>query len=307
MSYRALMFVASLGLAAPLAAQDAAVIDPGMTRAEVVERLGKPMNERKSGGHTYLYYRNGCERTCGMNDVVMLDDGKVSDAIFRAASRHYSGESSSPNGVQPARSEGGDAGVAAVRKAKRGGIVIARPADAEPATVTGVQVVPAEGVAPNAEAAVNAAPVRTSTAGGGARPAPSGPRPGGVVANTGNATTSGARPDAAAESGTGSSGVGTGGGGTAGGNAPQVTSPAGNAPQVGSPEPAASPSAPVSASGQRPIMPVPLPGAKVNPADSVRALTPNRPTPLPGAKINPADSIRAEAIRRQQADTTNKP
>jgi hypothetical protein len=54
-------------------------------------------------------------------------------------------------------------------------------------------------------------------------------------------------------------------------------------------------------------MPVPLPGAKINPADSVRALTPNRPTPLPGAKINPADSIRAEAIRRQQADTTNKP
>ena len=70
-----------------------------MTRAEVVERLGKPLNERKSGDHTYLYYRNGCEKTCGMNDVVMLDDGKVSDAIFRSSSRHYSGESSSPNGV----------------------------------------------------------------------------------------------------------------------------------------------------------------------------------------------------------------
>ena len=306
MSYRALMFMASLAIASPLAAQDAVVIDPGMTRAEVVERLGKPMNESKSGGHTYLYYRNGCEKTCGMNDVVMLDEGKVSDAIFRSSSRVYSGESSSPNGVQPARSEGGDAGVAVVRKAKRGGIVIARPADAEPATITGVQVVPADGAAPNVESTA-AAPARTNPASGTARPAPAGPRPGGVVANTAGAPTAGAPARAAVESGTGSSGVGTGGGGTAGGNAPQVTTPGGNAPQVGSPEPAASPSAPAGANGQRPIMPVPLPGAKINPADSVRALTPNRPTPLPGAKINPADSIRAEAIRRQQADTTNKP
>jgi hypothetical protein len=255
-----------------------------MSRAEVVERLGKPLNERKSGGHTYLYYRNGCEKTCGMNDVVMLDDDKVSDAIFRSSGRHYSGESSSPSGVQPARSEGGDAGVAAVRKAKRGGIVIARPADEPaPATVTGVQVVPAED-APNA--ASEAATARKTS---------------------GRKSAKATEAQAAPETGTGSSGIGTGGGGTAGGNAPQVTAPAGNAPQVGSPEPMASPSAPANATGQRPIMPVPLPGAKINPADSVRALTPNRPTPLPGAKINPADSIRAEAIRRQQADTTNKP
>jgi hypothetical protein len=286
MSYRALMFVASLAIAAPLAAQDAAVIDPGMTRAEVVERLGKPLNERKSGGHTYLYYRNGCEKTCGMNDVVMLDDGKVSDAIFRSSSRHYSGESSSPSGVHASRSEPGDAGVAAVRKAKRGGIVIARPADdAAPATVTGVQVVPADGGAPDATPA--AAPRKAA------------------VRNN-EASNPASRP-AAQETGTGSSGIGTGGSGTAGGNAPQVTTPGGNAPQIGSPQPMASPTAPANASGQRPIMPVPLPGAKINPADSVRALTPNRPTPMPGAKINPADSIRAEAIRRQQADTTNKP
>ena len=329
MSYRALMFVAAMAAAAPLAAQDAATIDPGMTRAEVVERLGKPINERKSGDHTYLYYRNGCEKTCGMNDLVILADGRVSDAIFRSSSRHYSGESSSPNGVQPSRSEGGDAGVAAVRKAKRGGIVIARPAESAPATVTGVQVVPAEGTSPNGEAqaaagapaatraATTPAATRTTTPAespraAAASPKSTGPRPGGVVAKSGNAAaggnaTTGARADAAAESGTGTSGVGTGGGGTAGGNAPQVTAPGGNSAQVGSPEPSASPSAPVGANGQRPIMPVPLPGAKINPADSVRALTPNRPTPLPGAKINPADSIRAEAIRRQQADTTNKP
>ena len=97
MSYRALMFVASLAIAAPLAAQDAAVIDPGMTRAEVVERLGKPMNERKSGGHTYLYYRNGCEKSCGMNDVVMLDDGPARHGPFP----DRPGYRRSPSGPRP--------------------------------------------------------------------------------------------------------------------------------------------------------------------------------------------------------------
>ena len=278
MSYRALMFIAAIVAAAPLAAQDAAVvIDPGMTRAEVVERLGKPLNERKSGEHTYLFYRNGCEKSCGMNDLVVLDDGKVSDAIFRSPGRRYSGSSSSPTGVKPAKSqatEGGDAGVAAVRRAKRGGIVIARPAEGKtPATVTGVQVVPAEGAAPNA---------------GTATPPDAGAAP-------------------ARESGTGTSGAGTGGGGGAGGNAPQVTSGGGNSPQVGSPEPQPVRQGPVRPNGQRAILPVPLPGAKINPADSVRALTPDRPTPLPGAKLNPADSIRAEQIRQQQADSTRKP
>jgi len=277
MSYRALMFVAAIVVAAPLAAQDAAVvIDPGMTRAEVVDRLGKPLNERKSGEHTYLFYRNGCEKTCGMNDLVVLDDGKVSDAIFRSPARRYSGTSSSPVSVKPGRSkstEGGDAGVAAVRRAKRGGIVIARPAkDSTPATVTGVQVVP------------GTAPVL------GTSPAPDA----NAVPNATRAPDAGA----AAPAATSSSG---------GGNAPQVTPTGGNSPQVGSPEPRPVRRGPVGANGQRAVLPVPLPGAKVNPADSVRALTPDRPTPLPCAKLNPADSIRAEQIRRQQADSTRKP
>lgn len=178
MSYRAMMLIVTLAAASPLIAQDGAVvIDPGMTRAEVVERLGKPLNERKTGAHTYLFYRNGCERTCGMNDLVLLDDGKVSDAIFRSAGRHYSGASSSPNGVKPARSEGGAAGVATVRRAKRGGIVIARPADGgATATVTGVEVMPAEGAAPN----------------GRPRPTPLSPEP--VAAPMPPAATSGQRP-----------------------------------------------------------------------------------------------------------------
>ena len=71
-------------------------IDPGMSRAQVVERLGSPGWERTINGFTYLLYENGCERTCGMSDLVTLQGDSVVDAIFRAASRRYSGESSSP-------------------------------------------------------------------------------------------------------------------------------------------------------------------------------------------------------------------
>lgn len=260
---------------APLIAQESErTIDPGMTREQVIERLGKPLNERKSGTATFLFYGNGCERTCGMNDLVVLDDGRVIDAIFRAPSRRYTGESSSPSGVSPQRTAPGAEGdpAATVRRAGRGGIIIATPAEGEEtgppaATVTGVEV-SAPGAPPQREPA---------------------PRPAGGTAGVplgGNA------PQITAP----------------GGNAPQVTAPGGNAPQpstLGGPGGGSAGAPP--AGSQRPIMPVPLPGAKVNPADSVRALTPNRPTPLPGAKLNPADSARAEAIRRQQAETTRRP
>ena len=267
----------------PLAAQDGErTIDPGMTREQVIERLGKPLNERRAGNATFLFYANGCERTCGMNDLVVLDDGRVIDAIFRAAGRRYTGESSSPVGVTPERTApgaGGDA-AGAVRRAGRGGIILASPAEGEEtgrpaATITGVEVTSPD------------APPRGEQA----------PRPAG---GTAGAPLGGNAPQIT----------------TPGGNAPQVTAPGGNAPQVSTPGGNAPQTSTVGGGGaaagqpagsQRPIMPVPLPGAKVNPADSVRALTPNRPTPLPGAKLNPADSARAEAIRRQQADTTRRP
>ena len=73
-----------------------AAIDPGMTQAQVVAKLGPPLSTRTSDGHTYLFYKNGCERTCGMNDLVVLDSGKVVDAVFRSPSRKYTGKSSSP-------------------------------------------------------------------------------------------------------------------------------------------------------------------------------------------------------------------
>ncbi len=54
-----------------------------MSRDQVVEKLGEPVSARTYDSHTYLMYKNGCEKTCGMNDLVILDSGKVVDAVFR--------------------------------------------------------------------------------------------------------------------------------------------------------------------------------------------------------------------------------
>lgn len=97
---RRCLLLLSLLAAAPLSAQ--AVIDPGMSRTLVLARLGKPAVERSSGDATYLFYRNGCERTCGMSDVVVLDKGVVVDAVFRSAKHRYSGTSSSPRAIPAA-------------------------------------------------------------------------------------------------------------------------------------------------------------------------------------------------------------
>jgi hypothetical protein len=80
-------------------AQTVPTIEPGMTQAQVVERLGQPMGVRTYGSFTYLFYRNGCEKRCGMNDLVVLDGDKVVDAVFRSSARKYSGESSSPRSI----------------------------------------------------------------------------------------------------------------------------------------------------------------------------------------------------------------
>ena len=74
----------------------AGTVDPGMTRAQVIERLGKPATVRNYQGSTYLMYSNNCGKTCGMQDIVILDHDVVVDAVFRSPNRHYSGTSSSP-------------------------------------------------------------------------------------------------------------------------------------------------------------------------------------------------------------------
>lgn len=84
----------------PLSAQ--VVIDPGMPKAQVVARLGAPAVERSMGDATFLFYKNECHRTCGMNDIVVLDKGVVVDAIFRSSKRRYSGTSSSPRTIPAA-------------------------------------------------------------------------------------------------------------------------------------------------------------------------------------------------------------
>lgn len=82
--------------AALLSAQGAGTISPGMSRAKVVAALGAPTTERTVSEFRYLFYQNSCGKACGMNDLVILRNDSVVDAIFRSPSRHYTGTSSSP-------------------------------------------------------------------------------------------------------------------------------------------------------------------------------------------------------------------
>ncbi|MGB7211477.1 MAG: hypothetical protein WBC97_02515 [Gemmatimonadales bacterium] len=87
---------------APAAATESvATIAPGMTVAEVEAAWGKAGVVRTDGAQTFLFYKNDCLKTCGTFDVVMLQDGKVIDAIVRASYHRYSGTSSSPAGRKP--------------------------------------------------------------------------------------------------------------------------------------------------------------------------------------------------------------
>ena len=86
-------------IAAPSAAQAPKSIDPGMSQAKVVERLGEPDATRSAGDFKYLFYRNGCIKQCGMDDVVILQKDSVVDAMFRSADRGYTGKSSSPRAI----------------------------------------------------------------------------------------------------------------------------------------------------------------------------------------------------------------
>jgi hypothetical protein len=94
-----LSFIPLLGLAAAAAGQAPKTVDPGMTQTQVVERIGQPDGTRSSGNFTYMFYKNGCVKTCGMDDIVILDSNSVVDAIFRSPERHYSGKSSSPHSI----------------------------------------------------------------------------------------------------------------------------------------------------------------------------------------------------------------
>lgn len=81
---------------------DTGTVSPGMSRDDVLAVWGAPVTERVMGAWTYLYYRNGCEASCGTFDVVFLENGQVVNAIVRGPGHTYSGVSTSPPG-QPGR------------------------------------------------------------------------------------------------------------------------------------------------------------------------------------------------------------
>lgn len=77
---------------------DTGTVLPGMTRDQVIALWGVPVAERTVGERAYLYFRNGCEASCGTFDVVFLENGVVVDAIVRGQGHTYAGTSSSPPG-----------------------------------------------------------------------------------------------------------------------------------------------------------------------------------------------------------------
>jgi hypothetical protein len=102
---RIFLTIAVLGLApaaAPALAQDTTnAVRPGMTEQDVRQRWGDPVAVRRANDWTYLFYENGMEHVHRYNDVVMLQNGQVVDAIIRMPGRIYLGQSSSPPGRVP--------------------------------------------------------------------------------------------------------------------------------------------------------------------------------------------------------------
>jgi len=92
----------------PYVSDDTGTVNPGMTEREIYELWAAPAAVRRVGEYTYLFFRNGCEYTCGTMDVVTLQKGHVVDAILRWDGHRYSGESSSPPGRVPIANPGGD-------------------------------------------------------------------------------------------------------------------------------------------------------------------------------------------------------
>jgi len=85
----------------PFNSADTGTIAPGMSQQEVVGLWGPAFAVRHAGAFTYLHYPNGCEYTCGTDDVVILQNDQVVDVIVRWHGHGYSGQSTSPPGQTP--------------------------------------------------------------------------------------------------------------------------------------------------------------------------------------------------------------
>jgi len=116
----------------PAAAQAKPIsLDPGMSKDQVIDRLGQPSEESHSGSFTYLMYDNACGQKCGMDDLVVLEHDVVTDAVFRSGTRTYTGRSSAPSALQAAApghfAPGPIRASTADDSAHRGGIVFMGP------------------------------------------------------------------------------------------------------------------------------------------------------------------------------------
>ena len=136
------------------------VVDPGMSKTQVIEHLGQPSSVKTADTTIYMFYPNGCLKTCGMNDVVILVHDKVVDAIFRDPSRKYTGESSSPTQITAAEA-------IKTGKEKKGGAMTIKPPPPPP-NAGKAEVMPAPKPVPAPPSPVPAAagspsPARDST------------------------------------------------------------------------------------------------------------------------------------------------
>jgi hypothetical protein len=87
----ALVVVLLAGTHRALVAQ--APVKPGMTSDQVIAAWGQPSSTRVRGTFTYLSYPSDCMPGCGTQDVVILQDGKVVDAVARSKNHVYDGAS----------------------------------------------------------------------------------------------------------------------------------------------------------------------------------------------------------------------
>jgi len=103
----------------PYESADTGTVNPGMSERDVYSLWGAPAAVRRAGEYTYLYFPNGCEKSCGTLDLVILQNGQVVDAVVRWPGHGYSGESSSPPGRVPFPTRGGDTLAVPVPAAER--------------------------------------------------------------------------------------------------------------------------------------------------------------------------------------------
>ena len=89
-----ILLTAMLLVGATATAHAQTPVRPGMTAAEVDAAWGAPTSTRTRGAFTYLNYPSSCMPACGTQDVVILQDGKVVDAIARSSNHPYEGPSS---------------------------------------------------------------------------------------------------------------------------------------------------------------------------------------------------------------------